>query len=384
MKFAESDLIKVITGVRRCGKSVILEQICNIIKKETDNIVYIDFDDRAQSNFIASWEDIVNFVNKERKPERCYVFLDEIQNIDNWAMAVKSLRREECSVFITGSNSKLLSGEIAREISGRFVSFRIRPFVFREISEYARILNKKYDIQDYIIWGGFPQVLEQVDESAVRRYLNSLDDTIIINDIISRFKIKKVDDFKRVVNFILLSHARIYSPYSISNYMNTNNHSNISSNTIQKWIGYLKEAYIIDELARYSKKAKKELENSKKIYLCDIALNSIRLKNGEYDITHNFENIVFNELLFMDYSLQVYNMIDGEIDFVAQKGNKTFYIQVAYSIVDENTRKREFAPFAKLDNQHKKIIITSDEYDFSTSTVEHIKFKDFVMMDELS
>lgn len=381
--FYNSDLIKILTGVRRSGKSIILEQVMNELKGQSENIVYLNFDDRAVTSFIQKWEDIIEYVNKNRKDGLCYVFLDEVQEINGWEIACRSLRCENCSVFITGSNSKLLSKEFTKELSGRYVSFRIRPFIFKEINQYAKELNKEISVSDYLVWGGFPKIFEFNSEQEKRHYLNNLDETIVLNDIINRYKIRKSDDFKKVANFILISNARIYSAKSISDYMKGNGIS-CSSNTIQKWISYLEEAYIIDQLQRYSTKAKGELEQSKKLYNCDVALNSIRCANNRFDLTHNLENIVYNELLYMGYSVFVYDNRGREIDFMANKDGKKYFVQVAYSVVDEKTYEREFSAFNSLTQIDKKIIITCDDIDFSTSNVQHIKLKDFLQMEDLS
>ncbi len=381
--FYNSDLIKILTGVRRSGKSIILEQVMNELKGQSENIVYLNFDDRAVTSFIQKWEDIIEYVNKNRKDGLCYVFLDEVQEINGWEIACRSLRCENCSVFITGSNSKLLSKEFTKELSGRYVSFRIRPFIFKEINQYAKELNKEISVSDYLVWGGFPKIFEFNSEQEKRHYLNNLDETIVLNDIINRYKIRKSDDFKKVANFILISNARIYSAKSISDYMKGNGIS-CSSNTIQKWISYLEEAYIIDQLQRYSTKAKGELEQSKKLYNCDVALNSIRCANNRFDLTHNLENIVYNELLYMGYSVFVYDNRGREIDFMANKDGKKYFVQVAYSVVDEKTYEREFSAFNSLTQIDKKIIITCDDIDFSTSNVQHIKLKDFLQMEDIN
>lgn len=381
--FYNSDLIKILTGVRRSGKSIILEQVMNELKGQSENIVYLNFDDRAVTSFIQKWEDIIEYVNKNRKDGLCYVFLDEVQEINGWEIACRSLRCENCSVFITGSNSKLLSKEFTKELSGRYVSFRIRPFIFKEINQYAKELNKEISVSDYLVWGGFPKIFEFNSEQEKKHYLNNLDETIVLNDIINLYKIRKIDDFKKVANFILISNARIYSAKSISDYMKGNGIS-CSSNTIQKWISYLEEAYIIDQLQRYSTKAKGELEQSKKLYNCDVALNSIRCANNRFDLTHNLENIVYNELLYMGYSVFVYDNRGREIDFMANKDGKKYFVQVAYSVVDEKTYEREFSAFNSLTQIDKKIIITCDDIDFSTSNVQHIKLKDFLQMEDLS
>lgn len=380
--FYDSDLIKIITGVRRCGKSIILEQIKNEIGEKEDNIIYLDLEDRSTTSFIKSWNDIVIYVNEKRKEGLCYVFLDEIQEIDDWAIACKTLRKENCSVFITGSNSKLLSGEFTKELSGRYVSFRIRPFIYKEIVAYGKELNKEISIIDYLTWGGFPKRIEFDDEKTIRRYLNDLDETIVLNDIINRYKIRKDEEFKKVINYILICNARQYSANTIATTLNQNG-IKCSSNTVQKWISYLKEAYIIDELPKYSTRAKKELSFSNKLYICDVALNSIRQRDNRFDISHNLENIVYNELSYMGYDLFVYDNNGKEIDFLAIKDNKKYYIQVAYSVVENKAYDREFNAFKGVSGLDKKIIITNDDLDYSTSNVEHLKLKDFLLKEDL-
>lgn len=374
--FYQSDLIKVITGVRRCGKSIILQQIKEEIQQKDNNIVSIDFEDRALTISINSWKDIVDYVDVNRKEGLCYVLLDEIQEIKEWSIAVRTLRSKNCSVFITGSNSKLLSSEFTKELSGRYVSFRIRPFVYQELVEYAKEVNTTISIADYLIWGGFPKRIELSKEDQ-RRYLNDLDETIVMNDIIRRYRIRKEEDFRRVANYVLISNSRIYSSRSITKHLNGQGFS-ITSNTVQKWITYLSEAYVIDQIPRYSRKAKKELEESRKLYNCDVALNSIRVSDGRYDLTHNLENIVYNELVFRGYTVSVFDNNGKEIDFLAERDSKKYLIQVAYSVVDEKAYNREFGAFANIDQTNKKIIITNDDIDYSTSTVQHIKLIDFL------
>lgn len=379
--FYDSDLIKIITGVRRSGKSVLLEQVKEEIERKSSNIVSIDLEDRAMTGFISSWNDIVKYVQEKRGEGLCYVFIDEIQEIENWALAVRSLRRENCSVFITGSNSKLLSSEFTKELSGRYVSFRVRPFVYKELVEYAKELGTQITIADYLIWGGFPKRLE-LASTEQKRYLNDLDETIVMNDIIRRYNIRKHVDFRKVASFILISNARIYSAKSIAAYMKGQGLS-ISSNTIQKWISYLAGAYVIDQVPRYSTKAKKELEESKKLYDCDVALNSIRVSDNRFDLTHNLENIVYNELIYRGYSVCVYDNRGKEIDFLAQKDSKKYYVQVAYSVVEDKAYAREFGAFSNISQIDRKILITNDDVDYSTSNVEHIKLIDFLQSDDL-
>lgn len=381
-EFYDSDLIKIITGIRRSGKSVILEQIRNEIKQKTDNVIYLNFEDKRILTNISNSNLLINYIENNRKDGKCYVFLDEIQMIENWQEACKTLRLYDNSIFITGSNSKLLSKEFTKELSGRYVAFKIRPFVYKEILEYTKELKKECSITDYLVWGGFPKRFEFDTDEARIRYLSDLDDTIVINDLINRYKIKKEKLFKSLVNYILKSNSRIISAKSIHNYIKGKNES-CSINTIIKYLSYLEEAYIIESVKQYSTKTKSELAYYLKIYNTDVAFNSIRCMDNRYDLTHNLENIVYNELIYMGYNINVFNNNGKEIDFLAQKNNKKYFIQVAYSVAEEKTYNREFSAFANIDNLSQKILITNDDIDYSTSAVKHIKLKDFLLMESL-
>lgn len=380
--FYESDLVKVITGVRRCGKSVILETIMDEIKEKSDNIIYLNFEKTSDFAKASSVEELVKYVNNNRKAGKCYCFFDEIQEIDDWQLAVKDLRLDNCSIFITGSNSKLLSSEFLTLLSGRFVSFRIRPFVYKEIKEYAKELGINISTADYLIWGGFPGRFGNITLDGTKAYLSDLESTIVVNDLIKRYKIKKVAAFKKVVSFILSNNSRIFSSRSIYNYMK-NDFPDLALTTVVRFIEFIKDAYIIDEIPQFSTKKKEDLKYRGKIYNCDVSFNSLRVNNNRYDIDHNLENVVYNELLYLGYDLKVFINNGKEIDFLASKENKTFYIQVANSVADEKAYEREMGAFSNLDNSNQKILITNDIIDYSTSTVKHIKLEDFLMKEEL-
>lgn len=380
--FYESDLIKIVTGIRRCGKSVILRQVMKEMEDMGKRCLFLDFDLRPTRKEIPDADALISYVKERLKDDKLYVFLDEIQNIPLWNEAVRTLRLYNTSIFITGSNSKLLSKEFTKELSGRYVSFRIKPFVYREAKEYADQIGREFTISDYLVWGGFPAAIGQPDIESLKRYLNDLNGTIIYNDLENRYGIRKRDIFERIVDFILISNARVFSAKSIADFMKSQNVS-ISVPTIIKYLGYLKEAYVIEEVSLYSPKAKSKLNYYCKLYDEDVSMNSIRISGNRYDLTHNMENIVLNELIFMGYEVSVYSHRNREIDFRAVRDGKVYLVQVAYSVAEDKAYDREFSAFSDIDNTMKKIIITNDDVDYSTSTVFHYRLRDFLEMDEL-
>lgn len=382
-EFYDSDLIKVITGIRRCGKSVIKDQIIEEIRQQNKPVISLNFEERAISSEISNADELEAYITQKLSPNaKTYVFLDEVQLVEDWNLACRSLRLKNLSLFITGSNSKLLSREFTKELSGRYVAFCIRPFVYKELSAYAAELGKEYSIEDYLIYGGFPKILEFDTRAAMLQYLNDLDEQIIMNDIMNRYNIRKKEIFRMLINYILISNARIFSANATQRFLKGQNII-CSVSTIMRYVDYLKEAYAIRGISQYSTLAKRELKYFDKIYDEDVAFNSIRQRNGRFDITHNMENIIYNELIYMGYDLSVFNKAGREIDFLAEKEGKQYLIQVEYTIADESTYNREFALFNQLDQSMQKIIITNDNIDYSTSTVRHIPFREFLMLEDL-
>ena len=380
--FYDSDLIKIITGIRRCGKSVILKQILEEIEASGKKCLFLDFEIKHIRSRIPDADALISYVNEYLGEKKLYIFLDEVQNIKGWNEGVRTLRLYNTSIFISGSNSKLLSGEFTKELSGRYVSFRVRPFVYKEAKAYAEQMGRQFGISEYLIWGGFPAALEQTDETAKKRYLNDLNDTIIYNDLENRYHIRKKDLFEKIVDFILVSNSRVFSAKSIADYMKGQNVA-VSVPTVIKYLGYLKEAFVINEIPLYSAKAKSKLNYYYKLYNEDVSFNSIRVYGNRYDLTHNLENIVLNELLFMGYEVNAYDNRGREIDFYAVHGNKVYLVQAAYSVAEDKAYEREFSAFSGIDNSVKKILITNDDIDYSTSTVCHYKLRDFLEAESL-
>ena len=355
-----------------------MDQIETELRQSGKKTLMLNFEDRSVSALITTVDELIDYISQYLGKEKLYVFLDEVQMIEQWNVACRTLRLKNVSLFITGSNSKLLSKEFTKELSGRYVAFRVRPFVFLEIQEYVKELQHDYSISDYLVFGGFPQAIEFPTKQARLRYLNDLDDTIVINDILNRYKIRKDNLFRRLVNYIMISNARIFSANSVQKFLKGQGFE-CSLNTILKYLSYLEEAYVISPIRQYSTKAKRELKYYQKLYVEDVSFNSIRQTDGHWDITHNLENIVYNELLYRGFNLFVFREGSQGVDFLAEKNNRQYLIQVAYSIAEESTYRREFALFNKLDQTREKIIITNDDFDFSTSTVRHINLKEFLI-----
>lgn len=381
--FYDSDLIKVITGIRRCGKSVILNEIRKEIEIKSNNTIFLNLEHIYDIDKVQTARALVEYVRNNRKSDDlCYLFIDEIQNMPQWVDAVKTLKLEKCSIFISGSNSKMLSKEFINELSGRHVSFQIRPFVYVELKKYAEDLGVEVDVLNYLTWGGFPKRLEFKNTEDQIKYLEDIDTSIVIHDLIARYKIKKEVLFKRIVNFVLKNNSRIFSAKSVYDYI-LNEGYTCSINTVMNFINYLKEAFLIEEIKQYSTKVKRELSYFGKLYNMDVSSNSIRADRNRFDIEHNLENIVFNELIYRGYKVQLYNLNGYEIDFRCEKKSKIIFVQVAYSVVNESTYNREMKPFSLLDNSNEKILITTDKIDYSTSTVRHIELEKFLLQEDI-
>lgn len=324
------------------------------VHTQATSYIYINFERTSYLNEISDYKTLIDYVNKRKKEGKNYIFLDEVQEIDHWEKAVKDLRLDNTSIFITGSNSKLLSKEIMSLLSGRFVEIQIRPFVYKEILEMQKETNYPVSIDDYLIWGGFPARFSLSGQSSTIDYLSELENTIIYNDLIKRYRIKKEVVFKKICNFILRSNSGIISARSINKAINQEC-ENVSLSTILKYIEYLKNSYIISEISKYDTKVKRELSYYYKVYDTDVCFNSLNCQNNRYDIDHNLENIVYNELIYRGYKLKTFVTSNNkEIDFYATKDGKEYYIQVAYSVVDEKAYSREMSAFEGISTTIKR------------------------------
>ncbi len=376
--FYDQDLIKVITGIRRSGKSIILLQIIDELKinevKESQ-IIYINFEFEDYS-FIKNDEDLHNYIKEKIvNKEKYYLFFDEIQNVEKWEKAINSFKASKnVSIFITGSNSDLLSGELATHLAGRYVSFKVYPFTFKEVCQLKNINDKK-DLDevfnDYITWGGLPQRFMMTDEMQIKTYLLDIYNSIIVKDIISRFNIKDLDLCNRIFEYILTTPSQNFSVESLSNYFLGKGEREVSKTTLYNYLEYMVKAMIINKADRYDVRGKRILNGKYKYYLTDLGIGQIMSEGKKQQLGAYLENIVYNELISRGYDVKVGNFDKGEIDFIATRFKEKIYVQVAYILADESVIDREFGVYNMIQDNYPKYVLTMDKFDFSQNGIIH-------------
>lgn len=367
--FYDSELIKVIIGIRRCGKSVVLKQIYDEIQVDDEHKIYINFEDlqfASLTNETELYKYIKNFITDDKK---YYLFFDEIQNVKDFEKAVNSFRLLNTSIFITGSNAKLLSGELATLLAGRYVSFRIQPFSFAESLEIQQIKQAdNASFMDYIRWGGMPQRFALKTDDELRIFLSDLYDSIVLKDIISRYKIQNVDLLNKIVAYLSMNMSQIFSGTSIANFLKSENRD-CSKESLYNYISYIANSCIINRVARYDIQGKKTLSTLEKFYLADISF--ARLHSPKIDIGASIENIVYNELIRRGYNVTIGVLPNKEIDFIAQKGTEKEYYQACYLLASDETVEREFGVYSSVKDNYPKYVLSLDDFDFSQNGIIH-------------
>lgn len=383
--FYHKDLIKVITGIRRCGKSVLLMQIMDELKEQhvlENQMIYINFEDYDYS-FIKTGMQLHEYIKEKIvTQEKYYLFLDEIQVVPDFERVINSLRMKfNISIFITGSNGKLLSGELATFLSGRYVSFSIYPFSFSEVCEMKGIERNEVrddDIIDYMNWGGLPQRFMMEDVEQTKTFLRDVYDTIVLRDIVQRAGIKDIDLFERIIEYLVCNPSQIFSIKSMSDYFLSVDRK-VSKETIYNYLEHITASLIMSRVSRYDIRGKRILTKMDKYYLMDMGLGRIRNSGFKLEMGALLENVVFNELLVRGYEVYVGKTRDGEVDFVAIKGNQKEYYQVAYYLYDQKVIDREFGAFSGIADNYPKYVISFDKNDFSRDGIIHKNAIDFLL-----
>ncbi len=365
--FINKPVIKVITGMRRVGKSYFVKQIIEHLKKngvKEQNILYIN-KELLQFDFIQNYKDLHKYVSEYFKniQSGAYLFIDEIQEIESWEKSISSFFAEEkYDIFITGSNSTLLSSELSSLISGRYVEIKIYSLNFNEFLEFRKISNPDIDneFKLYLQFGGFPVIHNfDMNKELIYQYISALYNTILLKDIISRYNVRNIRLFQDIVKFVFSNLGQIFSSNSISKYLK-NQKKNIGTDTIQNYLLYLESSFMIHKVQRFDIKGKKVLELYEKYYLGDIALKNAIIGYDDNDIAGMLENLVFLKLLQENYNVFIGKFDDLEVDFIAEKNGNLVYIQVAYLLSSEKTRNREFSVLEKIKDNFPKYVLSMD------------------------
>ena len=363
--YKDKPVIKVITGIRRSGKSFLLKLIKETLLK-TENpacIIYIDFEDFDNSSYL-DLNYLYSFIKTQssKTNKKLYLLFDEIQELDGWEKCINSLYASEtidCDIYITGSNAKLLSSELTTYISGRYVNIEVQPLSYREFLTFHKLADSDKSFEKFITQGGFPGLKDMNTDDSVKKYLEGIYSTVLLKDIIRRNNIRDANMLEKIILYICDNIGNIFSANKIAQFMKSQQRK-ISVETIYNNLKYLQNAFFIYKVPRYDLKGKKILETMEKYYIADQGLKYFLQGFKQDYISGILENIVFLELIRRGYKVFIGKTGDLEVDFVAEKNGERIYIQVTYLLVDEKTIAREYAPLKLIEDNHPKMILSMD------------------------
>lgn len=389
--FINTELIKVMTGIRRCGKSVMLELIKQELEESGVNpaqFISINFEDMSYSH-LQTAQSLHNEI-KKRASEiqgKVYLFFDEIQEVKDWEKCVNSLRVSlDCDIYITGSNARLLSGELATYLGGRYVEFVIYPFSFAEFMELYRSIapdeSMQRCFQKYLLSGGMPYLanIRYADEPS-KQYLHDLFNSVQLKDIVKRNKIRDVDLLERVIAYVMANVGNTFSATSLAKFLK-NEQRTVAPETILNYIKYCCEAYLFYQVKREDLQGKQILSTNEKYYIADHGIREAVFGGNMRDINLILENIVYLELLRRGYAVTVGRFGDKEIDFVCDKRGDKLYVQVAYLLASDETINREFGVYDTIRDNYPKYVVSMDELEMSRNGIKHCNIRDFLLMKE--
>ena len=387
--FYDSNLIKILVGIRRCGKSVILNQIIDELKEkrkiDEDHIIFINFE-FIEFEELLDYKKLNKYIkDKIQDNKMYYLFLDEIQNVDNFEKVVNSLRAsiKNISIFLTGSNSKMLSDELSSVLSGRYVLFNINPLSYKEYVSLTNKDGKDLDtFWDYAKWGGLPNRCEFTNEIDIKNYLHSVYDSIILRDVVKRLNLKDTVLFDMILQYLIETAGREFSADNIIKYLDKEN-KKISNETLYNYIDALCKALILKKVYRYDIAGKGVLKTLNKYYATDLGIAQIKNNNPEFKSYVVLENIVYNELINRNYEVYIGKTKNGEVDFLVKKDGDIKYIQVTYEMKgNESTIEREFGAYKLIEDNYPKYVISLDKIDLSRDGIIHLNLIDFLLSED--
>ncbi len=380
----DSNLVKVITGIRYAGKSVLLEQIRDELTAAGRHVVSLDFDDPAVRSAIPDAMNLLDFFCTKGHPKRKHgkrcLILDGVQNFPQWIAVCRLLLLSDVSLFLADSGAPFLSPELARTLSGHCVVFHVRPFAYNELAACAFTRRRRISVEDYLLYGGFPGRLECPDTPARLRYLSDLD-AAILSDVTTRFQIRKTEAFRALADQILRSGAQDCSASALRRQLQSQG-IDASLNTIRQHLDYLEKAHVIRRIPRFSARANRRPGQHATLCAEDAAFYTIRQPRGQYDLPFLLENAVYQQLVYLGFTLSRYAFHNRGTAFLAAKDGQAYLMQAAVSLAEKGEREKAFRRLNSLDTSRRKYIISNDEDDYSTSAVGHIRLKDFLTMEE--
>ncbi|MEE0024029.1 ATP-binding protein [Methanobrevibacter sp.] len=394
--YVNTDFVKAYIGIRRSGKTSLMYNFIDELKSmgvEDENIIFISLESREYAHIDSTQQlDDIIYDKVKNIEGKVYLFFDEIQQVNGWEKSINSYRVSiDSDIYITGSNSKLLSGELATLLTGRYLTINVYPFSFKEFLQYKNeiedveltddSIRKLYD--EYFNFGGMPGIMTLGSNEFKENALKDIYNSILFEDVVSRFKINNIDLLQRFARYMTSSTGEIFSSKSIKNYLKSNN-IYTSQDTLLKYNEYMKQSFFISKCKCFELKGRREMKILGKYYLMDHGFHHALIEDNILKVTKILENIVYVELLRRGYKINVgRNADNSEVDFVCEKSGKYKYIQVSYRLTSEKTLNREITPLLKIPDKYESILITAENHDFSKDGVKHLNIIDFLCGDDL-
>ena len=389
--FIGTDLVKVMTGIRRCGKSVMLDLIKEELKElgiSAAQFITFNFEDLRNANFCTASSLHDEVIRRASEISgKVYLFFDEIQEVTDWEKCINSLRIEmDCDIYITGSNARLLSGELATVLGGRYVEFTIYPFSYAEFMDlYKDIFPDASDsavFQKYLTLGGMPYLANlRYAEEPSKQYLTDVYNSAVLNDVVKRNKIRDVDLLTRIVTYVIGNIGTTFAATSIAKFLKSERRT-VATDTVLNYIQYCISAYLFYQVKRQDIQGKQILSTNEKYYMADHGLREAVFGGNMRDINLILENIIYMESLRRGYTITVGKSGTKEIDFICQKQDQKVYIQVTYLLASEETIQREFGIYDSIHDNFPKYVVSMDELDFSRNGIKHRNIKEFLLLKE--